>query len=159
MRVPKWTMLIENHVSGGLPVLGIIHKWCPIFLSNFWPPFRPLIRFLPSKIQFFRPPPPKIGHHLWPIPKVTKFEPISLLFHNFVQTSDSLKSSFLIGQLYEKWVQISIKESVKNQNFVLYLARLVLFCLVGFSVQYMWYDRHFFSSSNFCLVFFSGKHN
>ena len=33
--------------------LGIIHKWCPIYLSHFWPPLPPLIRFLPYKIQFF----------------------------------------------------------------------------------------------------------
>ena len=30
---------------------GIIHKWCPIFLSHFWPP--PSIQFLPSIIRFF----------------------------------------------------------------------------------------------------------
>ena len=41
---------------------GILHKWYPIFLSNFWPPLPPLIRFLPSIIRFFgvilNPPPP-----------------------------------------------------------------------------------------------------
>ena len=36
---------------------------------------------------------------------------------------------------------------------VLYLARLVLFCLVGFSVQYMWYDRHFFLLLIFAWIF------
>ena len=41
------------------------------FFESFLTPPPPLIRFLPYTIWFFRPPPspPKIGHHLWTIPK------------------------------------------------------------------------------------------
>ena len=31
-----------------------MHKWCPIFLSHFWKPLPPLIRFLPSIIQILK---------------------------------------------------------------------------------------------------------
>ena len=50
--------------------IGIMHKWCPIFWGNFWPPppppLNPIFTFYnPISLGHFRPPlPPKIRHHL-----------------------------------------------------------------------------------------------
>ena len=46
-----WLILFAMNFTNFL--LGIVHKWCPIFLSHFWPPLPPLIQFLPYTIWFF----------------------------------------------------------------------------------------------------------
>ena len=97
----------------------IIHKWCPIFLSHFWPPLPPLIRFLPSIIQFFEvildPTPPPLKSDIIYERSLRDFEkvcenafsqekkmPASITFSHHINQTNQTKNFMYIHEIENK---------------------------------------------------------